>query len=151
MRLDIIDGMESGLRNATFIFLVNNSDFVPLKILDIQEGSYYTLYLDYISTPEECAKWVPSDVYLTKDVLIKEYKQASQPWSPLLLLNYTLFDGSTTIGKIVDVVEYPHQWMLTVSYASRQVLIPYVAAFIKEIHHDNASLIMDLPVGILDL
>lgn len=55
------------------------------------------------------------------------------------------------LGKILDVQEYPQQFIATVNYQDKEILIPLNEAFIQEIDMDKQRIQLDLPEGLLDL
>ncbi len=55
------------------------------------------------------------------------------------------------LGKILDVQEYPQQFIATVNYQEKEILIPLNEAFIQEINMDKKFIHFDLPEGLLDL
>lgn len=55
------------------------------------------------------------------------------------------------LGEILEVREYPQQFLATVEYQENEVLIPLNEAFIIEIDIDNKKISFDLPDGLLDL
>lgn len=55
------------------------------------------------------------------------------------------------MGEILEVKEYPQQFLATVNYKETEVLIPLNEAFILEIDMDKKVVKFDLPEGLLEL
>jgi 16S rRNA processing protein RimM len=55
------------------------------------------------------------------------------------------------LGEILEVREYPQQFLATILYQEKEVLIPLNEAFIVEINKADKQLILDLPDGLLEL
>lgn len=55
------------------------------------------------------------------------------------------------LGEILDVQEYPQQFIATLKYQEKEVLIPLNEAFIAEIDMDKKAVHFDLPEGLLEL
>ena len=55
------------------------------------------------------------------------------------------------MGLIEDVREYPQQFLASIQYQEKEVLIPLNEAFIVEIDKTKKLLILDLPDGLLEL
>lgn len=55
------------------------------------------------------------------------------------------------LGEIIEVKEYPQQFLATINYQEREVLIPLNEAFITEIDIENKQIKFDLPEGLLEL
>ncbi len=55
------------------------------------------------------------------------------------------------LGEILEVNEYPQQFVATVSYKGKEILFPLNDDMIIEIDEDARTLLVDLPDGLLDL
>ncbi len=66
---------------------------------------------------------------------------------------YTILDATNSyIGKIAEVIVNPAQLMLRViSGVGREILIPFHEDLIMDVNHSQTTIIMDLPVGLIDL
>jgi 16S rRNA processing protein RimM len=66
------------------------------------------------------------------------------------VLGFTVKDGEREVGIIEGFSTNGAQDLLNVKSASKEVLIPFVSAFIKQIDFDNRVVIMELPAGLED-
>lgn len=55
------------------------------------------------------------------------------------------------LGEIIDVNEYPQQFVATVHYKFTDVLFPLNEDIIIEIDEDEGTILVDLPEGLLDI
>lgn len=55
------------------------------------------------------------------------------------------------LGEIIEVREYPQQFLATVNYKEKEVLIPLNEAFIANLDIEAKSISFDLPDGLLEL
>lgn len=55
------------------------------------------------------------------------------------------------LGEILEVLEYPQQFIAIVKYQEKEVLIPLNDAFIAEIDMDKKAVHFTLPEGLLEL
>src|SRR6476659_2477796 len=55
------------------------------------------------------------------------------------------------LGEILEVREYPQQFLATINYQGNEVLVPLNEAFIVEIDIPNKKISFELPEGLLDL
>lgn len=55
------------------------------------------------------------------------------------------------LGEVLDVQEYPQQFIATINYKEKEVLIPLNEAFIAEIDMTKKVVHFNLPEGLLDL
>jgi 16S rRNA processing protein RimM len=66
-------------------------------------------------------------------------------------VGYIIVDGTTQVGAIQSVEEYPQQEMAIVAYKKRSVMIPLNTQFIRKIDESKRQIVMELPEGLLDL
>ena len=55
------------------------------------------------------------------------------------------------LGEILEVNEYPQQFVATVSYQEKEIMFPLNDDMIVEIDEDASTLLVDLPDGLLDI
>lgn len=68
------------------------------------------------------------------------------------LKGYLVFDETHgELGEIIEVNEYPQQFVATVSYKGQEILFPLNEDMIVEIDEDEATILVDLPEGLLDI
>jgi 16S rRNA processing protein RimM len=71
--------------------------------------------------------------------------------SPLALLGYMVQDAGTDIGIIQEVIEQPHQLMVTILYNGQEAYIPLHEESLKGVNHAKKIVQVELPDGLLDL
>ena len=94
------------------------------------------------------------DALVGKSLLISEQDAkdvfANLPLKTSGLIGKTIIDGNLgKIGKVNDVAGTSAQKHLIVEHDGDEILIPYVAEFIKEENEDE--ILMDLPPGIIEV
>ena len=68
------------------------------------------------------------------------------------LIGFTADDTKEgLLGEIIEVREYPQQFLATINYKEKEVLIPLNEAFILEIDMDKKVVKLNLPEGLLEL
>ena len=68
------------------------------------------------------------------------------------VVGYTVVDKSLgELGPIAEVYEFPTQDLLGVTYQSKEVLIPINDDIITNVDHDNKTMQVDLPEGLVDV
>jgi 16S rRNA processing protein RimM len=71
--------------------------------------------------------------------------------SPLSLLGYTVVEQGKALGKIQEVIEQPHQLMVTILYQGQEAYIPLHEESLKGVDHTKKQVVVELPDGLLDL
>jgi 16S rRNA processing protein RimM len=55
------------------------------------------------------------------------------------------------LGEILEINEYPQQFVATVAFKEKEVLFPLNEDMIVEIDEENNTILVDLPDGLLDI
>jgi 16S rRNA processing protein RimM len=71
--------------------------------------------------------------------------------SPLALLGYMVQEGGKDIGVIQEVIEQPHQLLVTIAYKGQEAYIPLHEESLKGVNHAKKIVMVELPDGLLEL
>jgi len=132
------------------IFLEIEGILVPFFIeqINIKSENNIIIKLEDIED-ETCAKrYLKLPFFIAKNKMpdVDEEIELSS------LIGYTMVDSKQKkIGEIIDIIEYPSQWMFSVNYNNKEILIPAQEEFIEELDEENSKIIISLPEGLLDL
>ncbi|WP_285010161.1 ribosome maturation factor RimM [Pedobacter faecalis] len=55
------------------------------------------------------------------------------------------------LGKVIQVHEYPQQFVATVKYQEKEIMFPLTDEFIQEVDDEEKRLLVQLPEGLLDV
>jgi 16S rRNA processing protein RimM len=69
----------------------------------------------------------------------------------LALLGYTVVEAGKSLGVIQEVIEQPHQLMVTILYQGQEAYIPLHEESLKAVNHKAKTISVELPDGLLDL
>lgn len=107
----------------------------------------YNLNIEDIDKVENAKKLVGKQVFVEEELLAGYAKE-----SPLLWIGFSVTDVNTgLLGEMVDVMQTPNQWLGKIIYNGKEVLIPLLHQFIKDIQVKKKRLIMELPEGLLEV
>ena len=67
------------------------------------------------------------------------------------LIGLKVVEGDTDLGTVSDVYDMPQGPMLAVDIEGRERLIPYDEAFVELVDPEAGVILVDLPVGLLDI
>lgn len=142
---------EPELLELDSIFIEINKQLVPFfvssyKLHSNNTGYFYLEDVDHIDKTQELIR---------KNVFLPNSKRPEREEGELLiqdLKGFTVFDRDRgELGVILEVNEYPQQFVATVSYLSQEILFPLNDDFIEEIDEDRKEIRMNLPEGLLDI
>ena len=80
-----------------------------------------------------------------------DFQKLVEKNSPLALLGYMVQEAGKDIGVIQEVIEQPHQLMVTILYNSQEAYIPLHEESLKGVNHAKKTVQVELPDGLLDL
>ncbi|RYE29513.1 MAG: 16S rRNA processing protein RimM [Sphingobacteriaceae bacterium] len=121
--------------------------FITLFKLPMKNVAY--LQLEDIDTIEKAALLVKKDVFLPNK--IKPKKKKSEFGLKDLLHFIAVDENEGELGEIIEIQEYPQQFIATVPYKNREVLFPLNENIIKNIDVVKGVVLIDLPEGLLDV
>ena len=134
--------------DALLLEMQKNS-YVPYFIEDAKpvNAEEYQLHVEGVHTVEASKTLVTKQVYIEPS-LIEKYAAKL----PLLWIGYKLTDvHKGAIGTIDDVLQGSHQWLGKLQYDSKEVLIPLVSDFIRQINVKSKFIVVELPEGLLEV
>lgn len=111
------------------------------------DSSALVKFLD-IDSSEQAQQLVGSTVYFEN----KFIEEGSEDEVSLnYFIGFTVKDGETYIGKIIDIDDQTENWLFVIEHGDDELLIPAHEEFITDIDHQSRTITMDLPNGLIDL
>lgn len=148
--LNHIIGQSDWLKKDTALFLeMVKESFIPFFITSFKANTHdeFFVSLEDVTTVEEAKKLIGKQVYIQEEIMTSIPKD-----SPLLYIGFNLVDKEKgTIGVIENVYQAGPQWLGTLQYEGREILVPLISPLILDVNLRNKFIRMDLPDGLLDL
>ncbi|MCX6295661.1 MAG: ribosome maturation factor RimM [Bacteroidetes bacterium] len=146
--LDVDDG--SRYKKLESVFIELNNSLVPFFIKKIQiKGTTATVSLEGIDSIDRAEELIKKSLYLPLTSLppLKGKKFYIHE-----LAGYTAIDKTFgEIGKITEVLDFPHQTILQIKHGENDILIPAKEEFIIAINRDSKTIELDAPEGLIDI
>lgn len=133
------------------VFLELNGKMVPFfvashKLYDNNTGLFYFDDVDHVDKAQPLVK---KKAYLP---LNKKPEREDDEFYYTDLKGFIAVDETLgELGEIIEVNEYPQQFVATVNYQNKEILFPLNEDFIVEIDDEENILTLDLPEGLLDV
>jgi 16S rRNA processing protein RimM len=105
------------------------------------------LQLEGVKTRESANFLTSKKVWLPQ----ADFQKLVEKNSPLALLGYMVQEAGKDIGIIQEVIEQPHQLMVTILYQGQEAYIPLHEESLKGVNHAKKTVQVELPDGLLDL
>src|SRR5436190_14825597 len=116
-------GKKTSLKGLKAIFVEERKEsFIPWFIENTKIKSEEEIYLklEGVNIREQAIKLTQKEVWLPEE----EFKKFSAKSSPINLLGYDIIEGEQVLGKIVEVIEQPHQILCRIELNKKEVYIP---------------------------
>ncbi len=134
------------------LFVRQGGDVVPFFFTSFKEqGAHLLVVFEDFDNPNMAHKVAQKDIFVRKQDIPSEFleEEASEMEA---ILGFRIIDENLgLIGSVIDFDEKPYQTVILVEYQDREVMIPWVDAYIVGVDSDKQVIKMDLPEGILDL
>jgi len=143
-------GKKTSLKGLEFLFVEETKDnFMPyfIQSLSIKNDDEIYIKIDGLDTKETAKKLTPKEVWLTEE----DFKKYAAKSAPISLLGYNLINEEQDLGKIIEVIEQPHQLLCAILLNGKEALIPIHDQSLKKIDKKNQKVHVILPDGLLDI
>lgn len=143
-------GKKSDLKDLAVLFLKEGKDnFLPYFIEKVTAKSETESYvkLEKVDSKESAKRFYPKEVWLAEE----DFNRYVAPASAISLLGYSLIDGETNLGEIIEVLEQPHQLLCTIMYKGNEALIPVHEDNLLKTDQQNKKVYVEVPEGLLEI
>ena len=133
------------------MFIEIDNTLVPFFIEDVKitNSGFANFKLEDIDNSEQAKELIKCGIYLPNEFLAK---LEDDQFYYHEIVGYQLIDNtSKQTATIKQVVEYPNNKLLEVSFQNNEILIPFNDDFIVAIDKENKTLTMNIPEGLFDL
>ncbi len=133
------------------IFLEMNGKLVPYFVSEcaFQPNQTANIYLEDVDVIVKAEKLVRKKIYLPN---AKKPERDPNEFLITDLKGFMVLDEQRgELGEIVEIHEYPQQYVAVVPHRFREILFPLNDDFIKEIDAEKSVLHVSLPEGLIDL
>lgn len=133
------------------VFADMNGKLVPffVTVAKLQSNSTGYFYFEDVDHIDKAQPLVKKKIYLP---LTQMPERSEDEFLYTDLKGFIAIDASLgDLGEIIEVNEYPQQFVATVHYKNTDVLFPLNEDFIVEIDDEEKILKLNLPEGLLDI
>jgi 16S rRNA processing protein RimM len=127
----------------------NEASFIPyfLESASAKTDTLTHLQIEGIHSREAANALIGKKVWLPQ----ADFQKLVEKNSPLALLGYMVQEAGKDIGVIQEVIEQPHQLLVTVLYQGQEAYIPLHEESLKGVNHARKTVAVELPDGLLAL
>ena len=142
---------EPELLDLDVVFADFNGKMVPffVSVCKMQPNNTGNIYFDDIDHIDKAQPLLKKKIYLP---LNKMPDRSDDDFHYNDLKGFIVSDETKgELGEIIEINEYPQQFVATISYQNKEIMFPLNEDLIVEIDEDEGTLLVDLPDGLLDI
>jgi len=134
------------------LFVEQGGDVIPFFFtLFKEQGAHLLVLFEDFDNPNAAHKVAKNNIFVRKQDMPPEFLE-EETSDMDHVVGFRIKDESLgDIGVILDYDEQPYQTVVLVEYQDREVMIPWVDAYILGFDEENKVIQMDLPEGLLVL
>ncbi|MDQ6608616.1 MAG: ribosome maturation factor RimM [Bacteroidota bacterium] len=143
-------GKKTSLKSVQALFIEEKKEsFIPwfVEATRIKTDEEIYIKLEGVSTREQAIKLTQKEVWLPEP----DFKKFASKSSPINLLGYEIIEDGKVLGKILEVIEQPHQLLCRIDFESKEALIPLHQETLIKIDKKAAKVFVQLPPGLLEI
>ena len=143
-------GKKTSLKGLQALFVEEKKEsFLPWFVQSTRIKSEEEIYvaLEGVSVREVAAKLVQKTVWLPE----ADFKKFSAKSSPISFLGYEIVENGMPLGKVLEVIEQPHQILCRIDLEGKEAYIPLHEETIMKFDKKKGQVVVDLPEGLLDI
>lgn len=115
------------------------------KIREVKNSLF--IQLSGINTIERAKELVGKNLYIDESMK----KQPEDDYYSEDLMNLEVYnENGEYLGEVVDVLDNSVQYILTIRKESKEWMLPFVDAFVKDIQIDNKKIIVEIIEGMIE-
>ena len=143
-------GKKTSLKGLQTIFIEDKKKiFLPwfIQSTHIKNEEEIILKLESIDERETALKLASKEVWVPE----VDFKKFAAKSAPANLLGYLVINEKKSLGKILEVMEQPHQLLSRLKIKEKEVLIPLNEGTLQKIDHKKKEVLVQLPEGLLEI
>ena len=143
-------GKKTSLKGLATLFIEEKKEsFIPWFIEGTKIKNEEELYvkIEGIDTREQALSLTQKQVWLPES----DFKKYSSKSAPISFLGYEIVENNTVLGKILEVIEQPHQVLCRIDLNGKEAFIPLHEETVRKIDKKKGQVIVDLPEGLLEI
>ncbi|MDQ3279561.1 MAG: ribosome maturation factor RimM [Bacteroidota bacterium] len=141
---------KTSLKGLTALFVEEKKEsFLPwfIESTKIKNEEEIYIKLEGIATREQAIRLTQKQVWLPE----ADFKKYSSKSSPISFLGYEIVENGNSLGKILEVIEQPHQVLCRIDLNGKEALIPLHEETIVKVDKKKGQVVVDLPEGLLEI
>ena len=143
-------GNMSLIKELEVIFIEDRKEsFLPwfIENAKVKSRNELIVKLETVDSKESAMPILQKEVWISET----DFKKFADHSSPISLLGYEIVENKKALGKVLEILEQPHQILCRIEINEKEVLIPLNESTLLKIDHKKKNIQVSLPDGLLDI
>ena len=143
-------GKKTSLKGLKAVFIeAQKAHFIPwfVEATKIRNDQELLVKLEGINLREQAVRLTQKEVWLPEE----DCKKFSSKSAPINLLGFDVIENGQLLGRILEVIEQPHQVLCRIDLNSKEAYIPLHEETILKVDRKKSQVIVALPPGLLEI
>lgn len=143
-------GKKTSLKGLKAIFVEEHKgSFIPwfVESTRIKNEEEVFVKVEGMNSKESTMTLVQKEAWLPEE----DFKKFSAKTSPINLLGYEIIEHDRPLGKVLEVIEQPHQVLCRIEWNNKEAYIPLHEETIIKVDRKKNQVIVELPPGLLEI
>ncbi len=148
--LNFLEGFDETVEDAEYLFLEVEGLLVPFFVEEasIHNSISGAVLFDTLDSKEKANRFVGSKVFIDNDEVVHD----SEFFNIQLIKGFTLSHAEKGIvGEVIAIDDFGGNFVLTVDYNGKEVLLPFNEELICEFDENKKSIVMFFPEELLSI
>ena len=131
-------------------FLLIGTPPIPYPVASFTTGGKLRVQLENFDRREAVSLLSNKLLALPADQLAAREEEAETPWDELIGYRVEA-EGYPVLGPIAAIVDLPEHYLAEMTHEGREIYLPLHEDLVIGIREEDRTLVMDLPLGLLEL
>ena len=141
-------GKKTNLNLIGALFIeITKGNKIPYFITNSKAKNKEEMYvcLEGVNSKEAARILIGKQIWVSEE----DFRKLAGKQSAIALLGYSIVENGVVIGVVQEVIEQPHQILLSIQYKGNEAYIPLHEATLHNINHNKKEVHVVLPDGLL--
>ncbi len=148
LRVSILTDFPSRIPKLESVYLVGRDTKLYHVVAFKRHGRGFNLTISGVETPQQARDLMGSYVSIPEEDL--EQLPEGTYYGFQVVGSTAVFPNGERIGKVTDILELPANDVLVIDRNGKEVLVPLVAAFVKEIDVERKRVVIEPKEGLIE-
>lgn len=153
IKVTVEEEFEDDFLETEVVLLELKGKNTPFFIESVRGTNQFIVKFESVNSRDEALKIASKKLFLKAEDISEVEEEITDEVSIFEnTIGYNLFDIETNNQAIItDILYINDQEMAVVDFNNKEIFIPLIPQWVKEMNHNEKKIVMELPIGLFDL